>query len=211
MAQTKILRDNAKFPVGTSVSLYLAGGAEFPPNAGVPAGASQATAVVAADGSLTFPNLPDFVRYFAYANVNAVDQYDRLDTYGSGAPVQAFDETDRAGRIAGIEIPGTANVFKPLTAVAIGAELTIWTPAAGKKFRITGWELSVGTAAGNVSLKDNTAGTTILVLPKAPLDTVFTNPPNMGNGILSAAANNVLTATGIATATLSGTIFGTEE
>jgi hypothetical protein len=59
-------------------------------------------------------------------------------------------------------------------------------------------------------LKDNTAGTTIFVVPKGPLDTPVPLPP-LGNGILSAAANNVLTATGAATATLSGTIWGTEE
>lgn len=105
----------------------------------------------------------------------------------------------------------TPNVFKPLNAVAIGTEATIWTPAAStKKFRLMGFLLSVGTAAGNVVLKDNTAGTTILVLPKAALDTPFASPA-MRNGILSAAANNVLTATGVATATLSGFVFGVEE
>lgn len=36
-------------------------------------------------------------------------------------------------------------------------------------------------------------------------------PPPMGNGILSAAAGNVLTATGVATQTLSGFVFGAEE
>jgi len=102
-------------------------------------------------------------------------------------------------------------VFKTLNAVAIGSEATIWTPAGGKKFRVMGGIVSVGVAAGNVLLKDNTAGTTIFIIPKAPLDTPIVLPANIANGILSAAANNVLTATGVATATLSGTIFGTEE
>ena len=104
----------------------------------------------------------------------------------------------------------TPNVFKPLNAVAIGTEAMIWTPTAGKKFRLMGFVLSVGTAAGNVVIKDNTAGTTILVLPKAVLDTPFISPP-MGNGILSGTINFLLTATGVATATLSGFVFGTEE
>jgi hypothetical protein len=101
-------------------------------------------------------------------------------------------------------------VFKPLNAVAVGTETAIWTPTAGKKFRLMGAVVSVGTAAGNVVLKDGTAGTTILVIPKGPLDTPIVLPA-MGNGILSAAANNLLTATGAASATLSGYVFGTEE
>jgi hypothetical protein len=104
----------------------------------------------------------------------------------------------------------TPVIFKTLNAVAIAAEATIWTPAAGKRFRLMGGLLSVGTAAANVVLKDNTAGATIAILPKAPLDTPFVLGP-MGNGILSAAINNLLTATGIATTTISGTIWGTEE
>lgn len=101
-------------------------------------------------------------------------------------------------------------IFKSFNAVAINAETTLWTPAAGKKFRIMGGILSVGGAAANVLLKDNTAGTTILIIPKTALD-VAVPLPVMGNGVLSAAANNVLTATGIAATTLSGFIFGCEE
>ncbi len=36
-------------------------------------------------------------------------------------------------------------------------------------------------------------------------------PPSLGNGILSGAANNVLTATGASTETITGVVFGTEE
>lgn len=106
-------------------------------------------------------------------------------------------------------------VVKTLSAVAIGSEATIWTPAAGKRFRLLGGCVSIGTAAGNVTLKDNTAGTTILILPKAPVDTPFNLPPltDGGNaqGIISAQGDNVLTATGAASATISGFLFGTEE
>ena len=104
----------------------------------------------------------------------------------------------------------TPNVFINLNNVAINAETTIWTPAAGKKFRLMGYSLTSGTVAGNVVLKDNTAGTTIFTLPFGAAAVPLISPP-MGNGILSAAANNVLTATGAATQTLSGVIFGTEE
>lgn len=103
----------------------------------------------------------------------------------------------------------TPTIFKPLTAASVAAEATIWTPAAGKKFRIMGYCLTSGVVGGNITIKDNTAGTTIMVIPfgaaAAPLTDSF------GNGILSAAANNVLTATGTATQTLSGYVYGTEE
>jgi hypothetical protein len=103
----------------------------------------------------------------------------------------------------------TPNVFKTLNAVSIATEATIWTPAAGKKFRLMGGLISVGTAAANVLIKDNTAGTTIAILPKTAVDVAFTFV--LGNGVLSAAANNVLTATGVATTTISGVVWGTEE
>src|SRR5271166_7180262 len=85
----------------------------------------------------------------------------------------------------------TPVIFKALNGVVITSETTIWTPAAGKKFRLMGGVLSVGVAAGNVVLKDNTGGTTILIIPAGALNTPFPLL-GMGNGILSAAANNVL-------------------
>lgn len=109
-----------------------------------------------------------------------------------------------------LDMVRTASVFKPLTALAIATETTIWTPTAGRKFRVMGFVLTSGTVGGNVTIKDNTAGTTILVIPFGAAGTPIMSPP-MGNGILSAAANNVLTATGTATQTLSGYVYGTEE
>jgi hypothetical protein len=102
------------------------------------------------------------------------------------------------------------GVFINLTAVSVAAEATIWTPASGRRFRLMGFVLTAGTVAGNITIKDNTAGTTILVIPFGTAAGTIISPP-MGNGILSAAANNVLTATGTATQTLSGYVFGTEE
>lgn len=101
-----------------------------------------------------------------------------------------------------------ANKFIPLSAVSINAETTIWTPASGKKFRLMGYVL-VGSAAGNVTFKDNTAGTTIHVLPTPAGGAGI--PVTLSNGQLSAAANNVLTATGSVNMTLSGVVWGTEE
>lgn len=104
----------------------------------------------------------------------------------------------------------TPNKFITLNAVSIASETTIWTPAAGKKFRLMGYVLETGTVGGNVQLKDNTAGTLIHIVPFGAASTVIVSP-FMGNGQLSSAANNVLTATGAATQTLSGTLIGIEE
>lgn len=102
-----------------------------------------------------------------------------------------------------------ADTFKNVSAT-IATEQTIWTPTSGKKFRLMGFVLTQGVLANAITLKDNTAGTTILTIPANTLGTALVSPP-MGNGILSAAANNVLTATGGTGQTISGYVFGTEE
>jgi hypothetical protein len=104
----------------------------------------------------------------------------------------------------------TPTVVANLNAVGIAAETTIWTPAAGRRFRLMGYQLTSGVVGGNVLLKDNTAGTTKLILPFGAAAQTLFGPP-MGNGILSIAPGNVLTATGAATQTLSGYLLGTEE
>lgn len=104
----------------------------------------------------------------------------------------------------------TPLVFKNLSAVVITTETTIWTPAAGKKFRLMGYCLAQGVATGAVTLKDNTAGATIMIIPPNTIGVAFCSNP-MGNGILSATINNLLTATGASTETITGYVFGTEE
>lgn len=104
----------------------------------------------------------------------------------------------------------TPIVFKNLSAVLITAESTVWTPAAGKKFRLMGYCLAQGVVTGAITLKDNTAGTTILIIPQNTIGVAICSPV-MWNGILSATTNNVLTATGTATETITGFLFGTEE
>lgn len=121
---------------------------------------------------------------------------------GSSYPV-AFN----GNNITRARSPG---IFINLNAVSIAAETTIWTPTAGKRFRLMGYVLTSGTVGGNVVLKDNTAGTTILVLPFGAAAQPVVSPP-MGNGILSNVIGNVLTATGSATQTISGYLFGCEE
>ena len=103
----------------------------------------------------------------------------------------------------------TPTVWKPFSATLITGETTIWTPGAGKKFRLMGFVITQGVLTGNVTLRDNTAGATILVIPATPVGQA---PPfDLGNGILSAVANNVLTAQGVATETISGFVYGQEN
>lgn len=99
--------------------------------------------------------------------------------------------------------PGGASAkIVNLNAVAVAAETTILTPTAGKRFQIVGYFLTSGVVGGNVLLKDNTAGATILILPFGASGQTLVDDVD----IESATANNVLTATGAATQTLSGYI-----
>jgi hypothetical protein len=99
--------------------------------------------------------------------------------------------------------------FVPLTALSVASQAAIWTPASGRRFRLMGFVLTSGTVGGNVTLQDGVS-TTILTVPFGAAGATIVSPP-MGNGILSAAVNNALYATGIATQALSGFCFGTEE
>lgn len=127
---------------------------------------------------------------------------------GTGANLQTVASMlEKSGAL--FDFQRTPDKFIPLNAVSIAAEATLWTPAAGKKFRLMGFSLASGTVGGGITLKDNTAGTTILIVPTATVAVAVNG--NLGNGILSAAANNVLTGTGIATETVTGYLFGTEE
>jgi hypothetical protein len=110
---------------------------------------------------------------------------------------------------ATLDRPRTPNTFKTLAALSVtaGTPQAGWTPTSGKKFRLMGFMLSL-SVAGAVILKDS--GTevvrTCLMAAGAGLAS-----PRMGNGILSAAANNVLNIDVTATGTVSGFLFGCEE
>jgi hypothetical protein len=100
------------------------------------------------------------------------------------------------------------NVFKSVAGQVITSETTVWTPTSGKKFKLMGYVITQGVATGNITLKDNTAGTTILTIPATPVGQPLA--VSLGAGITSATANNVLTATGVSTETISGYFYGVE-
>lgn len=105
----------------------------------------------------------------------------------------------------------TPTIFKPFgpTAIAVGVGATIWTPAAGKKFRLMGWTISSNVASAFI-FGDNAVGTVILRTGAVAANAESLSP-DIGNGILSAAANNVLKLDVTAPGNVAGTVFGTEE
>lgn len=121
----------------------------------------------------------------------------------------------------------TPTVFK--TAAATAAGLTsVWTPAAGKKFRLLAFALLVtGNAAmavaGTEAIQLQDSGTLFglafdLYAPAASVnqlgDAFYTGWVAVGNGYLSAAANNVLQvwlASALTTGYVRVNVAGTEE
>jgi hypothetical protein len=151
----------------------------------------------------------------------ATDALGRVLIVGQGSP---FGNSDGLSGSYASPVVGTYNllynaatwdrqrqavIYKVLALASGTAETTIWTPAAGKKFRLMGFLLSPG-AATTLTFKDNTGGTTIFAA-HGPIDTPILFTPASSNGILSAAANNPLTVTRSIAATLDGTVYGTEE
>ena len=99
----------------------------------------------------------------------------------------------------------TPTTFKTATATASG-DTALWTPTSGKKFRlmrfrieVTGDAATSGGAVIDVLLRDSTTATGIGFSVFVPATGVTTSEGvlgtgwiDLGNGILSAAANNVL-------------------
>jgi hypothetical protein len=115
-----------------------------------------------------------------------------------------FDGTSlRYGRVP--------SKFIDINAVALvaGVGATVWTPGAGKKFRLMGGWFSSSAAAALI-LGDNAVGAVIFRTPLLAAAGTFTLPP-MGNGFLSAVANNVLKLDVSVNSTVTGCVFGTEE
>ena len=119
------------------------------------------------------------------------------------------------------ETKRTLTKIIPTALISAAGNTAIWTPAAGKKFRLIGFSVVVRgdttTAAGSlVTLLD---GATTIDNVCWLATTVATQPnrwsePLPGNGYLSAAANNILYANLSAAATAGGiyiNVWGCEE
>lgn len=105
----------------------------------------------------------------------------------------------------------TPNIFKPIasTAVTAGTGITIWDPAASRRFRLMGYVFSCSSAA-QLLFCDNAVGTVI-----ARSETLAANGvaklEDIGNGIPSAAVNNNLLLDVTVNGNVAGMVWGTEE
>lgn len=121
----------------------------------------------------------------------------------------------------------TPKVFKTATATAAG-DTAVWTPASTKKFRLMGYAIyltaNASLAAGGLEeilLRDSTTATGLALSAFVPgaAGTAFTQDVEsgvvtLGNGLLSATANNVLNVnlgTALATGEVRVVVWGTEE
>lgn len=95
MPTTIVLRVNDRYPAGTSVGAYVLAAGATAPSGVAPSGSPAATAVVAADGTLTFPGLLDNQRYFAYALIGSEHRYVLFSTQGGSAYTQTFSTASR--------------------------------------------------------------------------------------------------------------------
>lgn len=113
-----------------------------------------------------------------------------------------------------------ADVFKTVVATAAGSSV-VWTPAAGKRFRLMGYTISIsGTTAATVTQAlELLDGATVIA---NHLATVTETTPtgdtqigvDFGQGLLSSAANNVLEihlGTAMGTGGVAINAWGTEE
>lgn len=139
-----------------------------------------------------------------------------------GRPVQ-IGALDGTGNIQALRTPA---VFKTTTATASG-NTALWTPAAGKKFRLMGYIIQVtafaasATPAIEITFQDGAAAIGLgssLSVPAVGASTggvlLNTGDVQLGNGKLSAAANNVLNINLNAALTaglVRVTVWGTEE
>lgn len=162
-----------------------------------------------ASGAILFPNAATIADALAYPTVTQIEAIAGLSNGQT------------------IDIARVANVFKGVQANASG-DTAVWTPAAGKKFRLQGFRIQIGgdatiSPAATVTfvLRDNVTAIAftkiVIYVPVAVTPgEVYQSPwlfiPN--GGILSAAANNVLNmnlSAALAAGNVQVATMGTEE
>ena len=143
----------------------------------------------------------------AGVQVAGVDGFSSVTQLATFAQIAAF-----GGAGVNFVSPRVATTFKKIQALAVtaGTPQSVWTPAASRKFRLMGWFLSL-SVAGKILFEDTTGGANEIIRTPAMAAGVGVASPPIGNGILSAAANNQLFIDVSATGTVDGFVFGTEE
>lgn len=145
----------------------------------------------ASDGFVaSFMNLYDLAGQSALAGFGCL----------AGVVKQATGQAPRPAR--------AADRFLTLSLASSAAEQTIWTPDSGKKWRLLGLHLMLGTAC-TLTFRDGTGGTVALVLANGVTVPLVVDLGDFG--IISAVANNVLTVQASVASTIVGTVYGVEE
>ena len=115
---------------------------------------------------------------------------------------------DDAGQLT----PVATEVFNVAAqAITAGTAVDLWTPAAGKRWRLLAYHLSL-SVAGSVIVKNKHSGvyTEQLRTPLLAAGIGQASPP-MGRGIVSPNANDLLALDVTATGSVSGYLLGREE
>ena len=156
------------------------------------------------DGRLFGTNRITNFAFTAFANVNT-----QADGQVNNSSVLFVASQNSMYNGATWDRSRTPNTGKYIQLASSAAEQNIWTPAAGKKFRLMGFILTTDVDC-NLTFRDNPTGALIfLASAKALVPTI--TPPNLINGFLSGNINRILTIQASAAATIFGTVFGCEE
>ncbi len=173
------------------------------PSTVVPMGATDGTNEQALMmQSATAPNL----RVALYAAGNASDVVAPADNK-TGFSALAVNAVASGFNGATWDRARRAIIYKPISAAAAGAN-AIWTPAAGKKFRLMGFHLSF---SGTTNAKWQDGATDITGLYYGVANTVVNGGLPEANGYLSALADNVLNLNLSAAVAVGGLVWGVEE
>ena len=101
-----------------------------------------------------------------------------------------------------------AGKRKALAAASLNSIATVLTPTSGKKYRLLGGDISL-SAAASILFEDNAAGTTVYQTPLMAANTPYQF--DLGPGYLSPTADNVLKGTASVNASITGTLYYSEE
>ena len=94
--------------------------------------------------------------------------------------------------------------------VVAGTPQTIWTPATGRKFRLYGFHVGVSAACA-VLFKEGAGNTSIGVRSGLLGVNGNVHADSIGEGVVSAAADNALKVDVTANATVHGFVWGYED
>lgn len=181
---------------------------------------------VAVKGSATGAAAPAQAFYIGMSNFSGVLQglrssanvgYDATDP-NTLLPVAQYAAGGTGGAGITANLVRVATIYKAfnaqaLTAIAGNTPVSIWTPAAGRKFRLMGYWFSTSAAAGLVFHDLASVGGGGLIpfpSPVAAAAGILQSPP-IGNGFLSATINNQLWIDATAATTVTGFVWGVEE